>query len=207
MKSLIAIASLVGIASGAFATTLSVTAPSSLNTLAGDSAYSWGVPVTVSPGQSITYAEIDFNNVTLTAADPSTGTGYLYTDLLKSSTTGVVNKIDNDAAGDYWATTTTPLTSIGAQFFKSAGTTLTWSYILTGAQLTALNSYLTAGIVDIGLDPDCHYSVGSITFSYSTGTNTPHTVPDVAATAFLFLLGFGGLELVRRQFIAIKAKA
>jgi len=207
MRKLLLLGTLVGISSLAHATT--ITAPASLDTLEGVDAYSWGISIPVPQGQTVASAEIDFTSVTLQAAN-SSGTGYLYTDLLNSQKTGVTTAFDNDAPGDYWATqfSGANITTLGSQFFKSVGTTLTWSYVLNASQLSALNSYLTAGTFNIGIDPDCHYSVGSICLDYTLSpTNHNNSVPDAATTALLLALGLGALELVRRQILARSAKA
>jgi hypothetical protein len=95
---------------------------------------------------------------------------------------------------------------LGSKYFASVGTTLSWSYVLDASQLSSLNSYLTAGTFNIGIDPDCHYTVGGLSFTYtlSPGGNT---VPDAAATAGLLALGLGALELFRRRSVLAKAKA
>jgi len=176
--------------------------------LDGVDAYSWGISIPVPQGQTVTSASIDFTSVTLQAAN-SSGTGYLYTDLLNSQKSGVATASDNDAPGDYWATqfSGANITALGSQFFKSVGTTLTWSYVLNASQLASLNVYLTAGSFNIGIDPDCHYSVGAITFDYTLSPEHNNTVPDAATTALLLVLGLGALEIVRRQIVARSAKA
>src|ERR1035437_8247705 len=209
MKKTLLIAALVGICGLAQATT--ITAPSSLvgsSVLNGNNAYSWGISIAVPTGQSVSSAQINFTGVTLTRSN-SSGTGYLYTDLLNSKATGVATPTDYDACGDYWATkfSGANITALGTQFFAAVGTTLTWSYVLTAAELTALNSYLTAGTFNIGIDPDCHYTVGGLSFDYTLTPSTPHTVPDNAATALLLVLGLASLEIFRRQFVTVKIKA
>jgi hypothetical protein len=208
MKKILFIATLVGIGGWVHATTIN--APASLvgaNALDGNNAYSWGISIAVPTGQTITGAEIDFTSVTLTAAN-SSGVGYLYTDLLNSQATGVTTASDGDAAGDYWATkySGANITGFGSKYFASVGTTLTWSYVLNASQLAALNAYLAAGTFNIGFDPDCKYSVGGLSFTYTTGS-TPHTTPDVATTAWLMIIGLAGLEVFRRQFASAKIKA
>jgi hypothetical protein len=209
MKKTIIIAAVVGICGLAQATTIN--APSTLvgaSALDGNNAYSWGIAVAVPTGETITSAEIDFTGVQLTVAN-SSGTGYLYTDLLNSKTTGVTTASDGDAAGDYWATkySGANITSLGTKVFAAVGTTLTWSYVLSAAQLTALNSYLAAGAFNIGIDPDCHYSVGGLSFTYTLGSSKSNSVPDDAVTALLVVLSLAGLEIFRRQFAVAKIKA
>lgn len=189
-----------------------INAPSNLigsSALNGQNAYAWGVSIAVPTDYQVSSAQIDFNNITLTAAN-SSGTGYLYTDLINypsQSATSAIALNDNDTAGDYFKTISgLGLTSLGTQFFSHVGTTLSWSYVLTSAQLIALNSYLTSGSFNIGIDPDCHYTVGGISITYTLGT-TPGTnthVPDYAATGLLFLGSLSCVLLFRRQFAAAK---
>jgi hypothetical protein len=40
-----------------------------------------------------------------------------------------------------------------------------------------------------------------------TLSSKPNTVPDVATTAFLLVIGLAGLEVFRRQFVAVKMTA
>jgi hypothetical protein len=211
MKKLLLLTTLVGISGLAHATTIN--APSSLiGTISGEDAYSWGISIAVPTGQTVSSAEIDFTSVTLGASGNSEGTGTFYTDLLNSKKTGVTTVYDGNPQDDYWAGVFhgANITPVGSESFASVGTTLTWSYILDQAQLTALNSYLTDnnGVFNIGITPDCHYNVGNICFTYDLGPS-PHgnSVPDVATTAFLLLLGLTSLEVFRRQFVAVKMKA
>lgn len=208
MKKILLIATLVGICGLVRATT--ITAPSSLvgtSILNGSYAYSWGISIPVPTGQVVTSAQIDFTGIKLTVAN-SSGTGYLYTDLLNSQTTGVTTRTDNDAAGDYWATqfSGANITALGSKFFAAVGTTLTWSYLLGASELAALNSYLAAGAFNIGIDPDCKYTVGGLSFTYTLGS-TPKNVPDEALTAFLVVISLASLEFFRRQFVPAKIKA
>jgi hypothetical protein len=208
MKKILLIATLVGICGFVRATTIN--APSTLvgsSVLNGNNAYSWGISIAVPTGQTVTSAQINFTGITLTAAN-SSGTGYLYTDLLNSHTTGVTTKTDGDVAGDYWATqfSGANITSLGTAFFASVGTTLTWSYVLTAPELVALNSYLAAGTFNIGIDPDCHYTVGGLSFTYTLGSLPPN-VPDDALTAFLVVISLAGLEIFRRQVVSAKVQA
>ncbi|MGA2243479.1 MAG: hypothetical protein ABSH48_00660 [Verrucomicrobiota bacterium] len=187
-----------------------INAPSSLignNTLSGDDAYSWGISIAVPNGQTITSAEIDFTSVTLTAAN-SSGTGYLYTDLLNSQATGITTAHDGDQSGDYWATQFSGrnITAVGTKIFNPVGTTLSWSYALDASQLGALNSYLTAGTFNIGIDPDCHYSVGGLCFTYNCSPKS-NSVPDAATAAALLVLGLSAVELIRRRFVLARVLA
>jgi len=212
MKKLFTLAAFVGFSGLLHATTIN--APSSLigaNALDGNNAYSWGISISVPTGQEVTSAQIDFSSIKLSVAN-SSGSGYLYTDLLNSKSTGVTSVSDGDAPGDYWASHTSAgnIATLGTQFFASTTSpALTWSYVLTASQISTLNSFLSAngGIFNIGIDPDCHYNVGNISFTYNTGGTSHNTVPDVATTALLLFLGLAGLEVCRRQFTPAKAKA
>lgn len=184
-----------------------VPAPGALtgvNALSGESAYSWGIPITLGAGQSISAASLVFNNVTLTAAN-SSGHGILYSDLLKSSLTGVHTYTDNDAPGDYFAGvySSANIVSLGSQYFAKVGTTLSWTVTFNSVQLAALNQFLVNGIFDLGFDPDCHYTVDSICFNYTT---TPVSTPDTATTVYLLGLGLLSLEVVRRKFVPAPAR-
>jgi hypothetical protein len=207
MKKILLIATLVGACGFVRATTIN--APSTLisNGLNGNDAYSWGISIAVPNGQVITSAQIDFTSIDLTSSGNPANTGVLYTDLLNSKATGLTTAVDNDAAGDYWTTqySGANITTIGTKAFAALGTTLTWSYVLTAGELTALNSYLAAGTFNIGIDPDCHFSVGGLDFSYTLGTPKTNSVPDDYSTAFLMIFGLAALAIVRRQLMPAKA--
>jgi hypothetical protein len=200
-------ATLLGLSGLVHATTIN--APSALASLEGNDAYSWGISIPVPSGETIASASIDFANVQLTASGNSQGTGVLYTDLLNSQNPGVTTAVDNDAAGDYWSTQFSGknIVSVGSEPFAKVGQTLSWSYTLNSTELSALNSFLAAGSFNIGIDPDCHFSVGNISFTYSLESTHRVSAPDAAATAFLMVLGVAGLEVFRRQFVAARAKA
>lgn len=206
MKKLLSIATLAGIASLVHATTLT-SSITGANALDGNNAYSWGISITVPTGQTVTSAEIDFSGITLTAGN-GTGVDNLYVDLLNSHTSGITTRTDNDASGDYWATqfSGANISSVDTRTFTAVGQTQSWSDVLTPTELASLNSYLASGSFNIGIDPDCHYTVGSISFTYTLGTKN-NNVPDVAATALLMVIGLAGLEIFRRQFVSAKMKA
>ena len=208
MKKTLLIAALIGISGLVHATSITGTTitASGLGTLNGANAYSWGVSIPIASGQTVISAAIDFTSVQLT----STGSGTLYADLLNSQATGV-KSVSDTASGDYWATKFfgANIASLGSTFFASQGTTLTWGYILNTSQLAALNSYLAVGTshtFTIGIDPDCTYTVGGISFTYNLSPQT-NGVPDAGATALMMLMGLAGLEIFRRQFMVAKVKA
>ena len=208
MKKICIITALVCAASVVQAITINtgttINAPAALvgvNALNGANAYSWAIAPTVASGATIDSATINFNNITLTVGN-SSGTGFLYTDLLKLGGSGVTTYTDNDAAGDYFAGKFSNV-SLGSQFFSSVGTTLSWSYVFTGAQLSSLNNFFSNGGFSLGFDPDCHYTVGGLSFSYTTKSNS---VPDGATTAWLLGAGLLGMEVFRRKLApAVKA--
>jgi hypothetical protein len=207
MKKTLLLAALVGICGLVRATTIN--APSTLigtSVLNGNNAYSWGISIAVPTGQVVSSAQIDFTGITLTAH--GTGVDNLFTDLLNTHTTGVTTKVDNDAAGDYWATQLSGanITTIGTRVFTTLNVAQSWTYLLTSTQLTALNSYLAAGSFNIGIDPDCSFSVGGLSFTYTLSPK-PNNVPDDAVTAFLVVISLAGLEIFRRQFATAKSKA
>src|ERR1700722_2638870 len=134
---------LIGLLSSSlsFAQATTIDAPSSLvgvQSLNGQDAYEWGVGLTLTPGQQITSASITFTGTELAVAN-SSGTGYLYTDLLNLNNPGVTTLSDNDAAGDYFTSTganganlaANKVVSLNTKFFASVGTTLTWTITFT----------------------------------------------------------------------------
>lgn len=208
MKKIFSIAAIVSINALVHATAITVTAPSSqLGTLHGTDAYSWGF--SIGAGQTVTSASINWNNVQY-IAQGNTLQGQIFTDLLKLSTIGVTTIPIQEPTSDYWAGTSTPYTSIGTMTFTSPGhpNSLSPSYVLTGAQLTALNLYLSAdnGVINIGISPNCTYTDGGLTFVYTLASGNG-SVPDGATTAMLLGLGLAGLAIFRRQLVAAKIKA
>jgi hypothetical protein len=196
MKKILIIAAALSLCGLVHATTVNVLSSVTLN---GTYAYTDGVGISLTAGQSITAAEIDWNNVTMTTS----GLGKFYTDLINSTTTGLKSYTDNDSAGDYLATKFSGnMTSVGTANFTK-GIPLTLNYTLNTTELAALNSYLNSGkgVFDIGFDPDCTFTVGSLSFIYTVGSQ-PHDgkVPDGATTALLMIVGLAGMEIFRRKF-------
>jgi hypothetical protein len=201
MKKFVILAVLAASCGFASATTITSTIQGT-DALSGEDAYSWGIPVSLAPGQTITSASLSFVNIKLTAAN-SSGKGILYSDLIKSSQTGTHSYTDNDKAGDYFAgaVSSANLVSLGSKVFGSVGTTLSWVVNFTPSELTSLNSFLTGGVFNIGFDPDCHYNVGSICFTYTT---SPVNTPDAATTVYVLGLVLLGLEAARRKLAVAK---
>ena len=218
MKKLFIASALVAVVSLAQATTINLPSAmlsSTSGNLEGNYAYAWGIDI--GSGNTLTSFTLNFNNTKLTASGNAQGTGILYADLLNTTTINqsspfyTVNKTEGDAGGDYWQTAAaktaygvTAVTALGSQSFASLNTSHTWSYT---PDLAVLNSYSgTNGIISIGLDPDCYFSPGTISVTY-TVSSTPHTVPDGAVTAFLLGIGLVGIEMFRRQSMSAKNKA
>lgn len=213
MKKLLLLGNIIAVTGLVHATTIN--APSSLvgsGELNGQDAYSWGISIPVPAGDEVVSAQINFTDITLSEADPN-GTGILYVDLLNSKNTGV--KVVSEGAGgnttyDYWTTVfaSANMTSLKPEKFTSVGTMESWSDVLTPSELSNLNTYLTdnGGVFDIGLDPNCSYMMGKISFTYTLG-GEPHTVPDVATTAFLLAFGLAGSEVFRRRMVCASVKA
>ena len=102
---------------------------------------------------------------------------------------------------------TAPQTTSGHWVFSNwhwtyvPGTTVydteSWTFTFTGSLLTTLqNDMQTLGGFDIGIDPDCHYDVGSIVLDYKV---TNRSVPDAASTLTLLGAGLPGLALINRK--------
>jgi hypothetical protein len=223
MKKLILIGLGIGVLNLAQATsytyaTYTVNAPSSLGTLVGTYAYEWGVSITpLSAGQTITSAKLSFNGVVLTA----TGNGdNIYASLLNLSDSGVTQYTDNDVPGDFFSSSTFTGTSSSSSYYQthshhslpsgyytSLGQSQQFSLNaspanwtidpFTSGELGALNTDALDGNFDIGIDPDCHYNIQSITFTYTV--STPVSVPDTATTAGLLGMSFLGLLAFRRK--------
>jgi hypothetical protein len=208
MKKLPAILMFAATCGLAQATTIN--APSGLtglNALSGESAYTWGVGINLGADETIDSASLTFSNIKLTAAN-SSGTGFLYSDLINAALTGVHTFTDNDAPGDYFNTVVSSgnIANLGKQFFASVGTQLSWTITFDANELAALNTFAADGIVDFGFDPDCHYNVGNICFTYTTRTSHSR-VPDAPMTAYLLGISLLGMELFRRQAVSRRVPA
>ncbi len=202
MKKLILIGITVGIASLAQANTIAIT--SSSTTIHGGTAYidqKTFTHVILAQNQQITSAYLTFSSMQMT------GQGVydtVYYDLIngKNGTTTI------STGGEYnydWLQSNPSkysgsLDQIGSQYFSQLNQTLNnvqSPYFSTQA-LSDLTTDLANGFIDIGLDPNCTYSIGSITLNYTiTQSNTP--VPDQAMTVSLLGMSFLGLLAFRRK--------
>jgi hypothetical protein len=206
MKKLILAGILLGTLNFAQASTIDINAPlSGTGALNGTYAYLWSVPLNA----DVTSASITFTAIveTLTGNgnDISVDVGsFIGMTVGQSSapTAGNVSTVtDYDAYGDAFLKNTTgsnpTATHLGTESFPSLNVSETFSYNIDPA---TLNAYINAGNWGFEIDPDCHFNVGSIVFSYTTATVTNKTsVPDNAATVALLGLSFLGLLAVRRK--------
>lgn len=214
MKKLFLLGALIGINGLVYGTQIQDTFPNSgADALSGTDAYEWGISVSPTSGQTVTSATINFSDIVLTASGNNNGTGAIFTDLLNAGVTGLTTVSEGDTSYDYWTTkfSGANITQVGTTDF-TLNVQTNFSYTLTTSQLNALNNYVTAnnGVFDIGLDPNCHYSVGSITFDYVLGNTSKggqEPVPDGAETALLLLAGLAGLEGFRRRLALAQAKS
>jgi hypothetical protein len=207
MRKIFLIATLVGVNSLLHATTIN--APSSLigsDSITGEAAYAWGI--NIGAGVTVTSATISWSDVTFEVAGPVGTPGHIYTDLLDLGTTTLTKYSTTDSDSDYFAGTSITHDNVGLMTFASIGTEISTNITLNAAELSVLNSYLSAsnGDFNIGISPDCYYTVGGLSFTYTTTPSGKNTVPDVATTAFLMLMGLVGLEVFRRQFAAARIK-
>jgi hypothetical protein len=192
---------------------------SGIGAMNGNNAYEWGIPISLLSGQTINSATLAFNGIVLTAG--GTGGNNIKASLLNLNNTGTITWTDNDAPSDYFNSTKFKGSSstsgdykntFGSKptsgYYTSLGTSQTfslnsvaadWSVTFSAAQLNILNADVLDGKFDIGIDPDCHFNVGSIKFTYTISTPLPPSVPDTAAAAGLLGMSFLGLLAFRRK--------
>jgi hypothetical protein len=185
--------------------------PADLNDLDHHQVYTWRIDnITVNPA-TITSATISFNNI----ANWDTNSNMLHLHLLDTAKfAGVASFVDDP-------TNSSPVTDFTDDFINSrfhgnsqwlvangtadtflkdksfSNTPTDYTYTFTGAQLTALQQYLTnGGDIALGFDPDCHYFNDGITFTLNF---TP--VPEVAnmIPIALLLATSVALEIRRRR--------
>jgi hypothetical protein len=216
MKKMLFIGVTFGIATFAQATDITLVSGGSIN---GANAYQYLInSISLSANESIVSASLVFNNITLTSTDAK---DTITADLInKKNATYTYG--DNDTAGDYFTTKYgSSAINLGTQTFAVpvyhaayyTGTwpnrvyhpayytydTESWSFNLNDAALGYLNADVLAGGFDIGIDPDCIYTVGSIVFTYDTVTHHDYRVPDQGMTAGLLGMGLLGLVAFRRK--------
>ena len=187
MKKLILIGITVGIASLAQATSVTLNSGTSLN---GNYAYLYQVsPITLSSTQTITSATLFFTSIV-------GASGYvIYSDLIKLNNSPAT-PYDGNVEPDYFQMNSYNLDVLGTFNFTST-TAQSWSYVFNSTQLQDLNTTVTSlNGFDIGIDPDCTFTVGSITLTYNVGSKS---VPDAAMTVSLLGMSFLGLLAFRRR--------
>jgi len=143
------------------ATPYTYNAPSALTNLENSKAYLWGIQPNIPSNEVITGATITLNSI----YDASGGADHLYITLLGSAAVGVTSYTDNDAAGNYFASSGTEIKMYqNLPWWYSQ----TLSYTLTSAQIDTLKTYAADNNFGIGLDPDCHYCNSGVSFSICT---------------------------------------
>ena len=209
---------MVGLLLGSLNFAHAISAPSGMigtSVLDGANAYLWNPGVTAA---NINSARLTFTGIIMTSSP--TGQNKIWVDfgsfvgissvavgggttIGTPPTSGTFNfDPDADTAGDAYAAIpdgsgSGKQTYLGTQLFPTqGGVGQTWFYDFTAAQLTALNSYISAGAWGFEIDPDCHFTVGGIDFVYTQGTPS---VPDTAATFGLLGLATVGLLAFRRK--------
>ena len=211
MRKLILIGITVGIASLAQAGSITILDAGSQIT--GN--YSYIYQESIAKGTSISSASISFD-ITLTHS--GSVPNVLFYDLINApSTTGnyATQRLSGTGTGestsDYFQNyspykgsgITDPLGSVTfiAPYYHNGHLvydTETWTYTFSGQALTDLqNDVLNNGYFDIGLDPNCTFTINSaIILNYSTNSVS---VPDSAMTVSLLGMSFLGLLVIRRK--------
>jgi hypothetical protein len=195
--------------------TYTVNAPADMlgnDALVGTYAYLWDVgSLTLAAGDVITGAQISFTGVEETASgsgnDISVDMGIIKNGMAGlTGSTPVAGKdsvyTDNDALGDAFTNniTTGIAVRLGTQLFPKLNVFTNFSYTFTTTELNALTNYIT-GLWGFEIDPDCHFTVSNICFTYTVApTNKVLKAPDAPATAGLLGLAVLALFIVRRRF-------
>jgi hypothetical protein len=205
-----------------FAQATSISAPGGMvgtSILDGTYSYLWSVPLSYNSSVTINSASITFSGIVLTATgsgndiscDFGSFVGISGVTLAGATTTigtaptagNYTTVKDNDTLGDSFAALTTggspKSVHLGTQAYTLNASPLTTTYTFTAAQLASLNTYISQGNWGFEIDPDCHFTVGGISFSYTTTSTNITTVPDGAMTAGLLGLSFIGLVAFRRK--------
>jgi hypothetical protein len=208
---LFALCCLVASAVSGFASTYTYSpTPVDLNDLDHHMAYAWRIDGISLTNQTIVSASLTFSDI----RNWNTSTNMLFVHLLDTAKGAGVTSfadspgsddqiIDNFAGSKYLSNplvngATTANTFLGSKSFTT--TPVTYKITFTGAELTALTTYINNGNnIAFGIDPDCHFFNDGITFSFTTQSQTVNQVPETGLTATLFLLGLAGLAVARRS--------
>ena len=237
MKKIFLTGVLLGVLFSTQATTITSTIQGT-GALDGTYAYLWNPGITVPTGEQITSASISFNNIDETLRgngnDISIDFGSIskstyFTGTSGTTTLGALGSLpgtgnnstkyaDNDATGDAFGKNLTTNSvgssyknayNLGTMSFGSLklGTVVSQTFKFSTNELAALNSYIP-GLWAFEIDPDCHFDIGSICFTYTVGpTNNVRTVPDAPATAGLLVIALLGMFVAHRKFMAISKPA
>jgi len=191
LKRLLLVCSLLATISAASATTINYS-PTGLGTMDGTYYYTWNIYDPNLIGANITAATLTYNNIQLTGFG-NNNPGILWTHLLNTSsgsgTTGFTQGTDNDNGSDQFSGQGL---FVGKQLFPTLNAPTTVPYSL---DLATLNSYVADGHFAIGIDPDCHYTDGSVVLSITYSTRS---APDAGSTVLLLGIALPFLGLLRR---------
>ena len=148
--------------------------------------YIWGFDVALDPGETVSAAELFFDNIRNNDNSPND----LYVHLLDWAPLGVDKNIrDNQGGGDYFDNYYGGVHSFVVHYENLSSHSQDITYDFSGDDLLALNSYLADGRAGLGFDPDCHF--------YNSGVSLNLTV--VPEPASLVLMGVGALAFIGRK--------
>ncbi|MBN2448407.1 MAG: PEP-CTERM sorting domain-containing protein [Phycisphaerae bacterium] len=157
--------------------------PADLYDLPHERAYMWGIDTGLDSSEQVISATLSFYQI----RNWDNSANDLYNSLLDGCALGVTQLSDN-AGGDYFLNIYSGLQTSLVTYSNLTTAPVDLHYDFNADQLSALNGYLTDGVIGIGIDPDCHY--------YNCGIELTLTTPE--PTAFT-LLGLGLLAFFWRR--------